>query len=784
MGYNEQKIKTARNYVEILELILDINDPSLDDEFAQNPNSYGTPKTTDDPRAYTGVDFRSYRYSQTEIPNLQTFGTEKLDIGNFSSPKAEPSKSIGARAELSVSVKDFKDSDAFSLQGPYIDRASINTSHFCKLFARNNIKNKRAIVYRGYLVNGLFDEQNFTKEHYIISSFSQPKSDIVNFKLSDALKLTNIKNKKIPAQTNGVIAFDIDSSVTSLTFSQSTDEEYGAVGATGRISVNDEFMDFTITSETTMDITRGLGGTVAQEHSAGDTIQLCISNDNYNIIDWIAQIISFSDIPDTYIDTVNWEQLKANDLSSYNLTRTLFKPEAIEKYLNELIVVGGLTMWTDVVSEKIKIITTPSFDQAQYSYGLDDYRARTIKVDRDDKSHVNSQRILWGKVDPTKTEVSLFKSFQSVSTTILPQNLGYTSQGDDIKTEWLNGNDALAAAIANRIVQRFDVPPFKVSFTVDASVVGDVGSENIGIGSIFEYEVPTEIETTASGGVIKRIAQCTSLKQDRNKDWELAGLSYKANIPSNVDLFINEDAVDINLSTLLQSVPDFASGVARVYTVVISQGVTVGSTTTGVSNYSIVQGVFPAGATLSIVNAGEVIGKGGDAGKAGSASWEIGITPDPKIANGLPGQDASSGIIFSTDATVDNLTGLIAGGGGGGQGGRSEAGSSVLIAGGGGGGGAGSSPGNFGLGGIAISNFLEISGSDGFQGGKLVGGAGGLPDGNNSQQINKGNNGGDLGEAGGGGLGGAPGVAINKNGFNVTITAGNNTEQIKGDVIG
>ena len=41
-----------------------------------------------------------------------------------------------------------------------------------------------------------------------------------------------------------------------------------------------------------------------------------------------------------------------------------------------------------------------------------------------------------------------------------------------------------------------------------------------------------------------------------------------------------------------------------------------------------------------------------------------------------------------------------------------------------------------------------------------------------------------MGELGEGVSGGNPGYAINKNGFNVNIVAGNNPEQIKGDVIG
>lgn len=785
MSYFDQKQKQQREYVEIFELELDINDPSRDAEWAADPNSFGTPKTTDDPSAYTGTDFRYYRYSQTYIPNLQCFGTSKLSITNASSPKVDPSNSIGLRASLTVSVDSFRDSDAYSLQGPYVDKAVRDTDHFCKLFARNYIKNKKAYVYRGYLVNGLFDVNNFKREAYIVDSFQNPKNNTVTFVLKDVLSLADIRNKKYPEQTNGVLAFDINNSVTTLTFSPSKEEEYGSVGATGTIAINDEFMDFTITSATTMTVVRGVGGTVAAEHSAADTIQLCVSK-SQNIIDWFTDLIEFSDIPDSYIDP-DWQNLKNTDLSNYNLTRVLFKPESIEKYLNELVVVGGLSVWTDVVAEKIKIQTAPEFDTSVYTFTEDDYLNKKFSINRDDNKHVNSQIILWGKVDPTKTDEYLYKSFQSVSANIIPQQLGYISQGKNIKTEWLTGLDSIAAGIANRTVQRFDEPPFQVEFDVDASRVYELtNGNNMDIGQVFEYETPVRFETDRFGNPVKRFAQCTGLKQTRDKYWTVTGLSYKANIPTNVDYYIDSNLFDVDLSVLLQDVPDFVGNVAREYVVVVSQGIVIGSTQSGINNYAINQGAFPAGATLKLIVAGEVIGKGGSGGAGGLVIWEDTQTPDPKISTGQNGGDASSAIIFTTDAVIDNLTGLIGGGGGGGQGGTSSAGSAYHIAGGGGGEGAGSNPSGGGAGGKSERNAIEITGDAGAAGTKTTGGLGGDYNAlsGNATSINNGYNGGGLGEGGSGANGGDAGYAINKNGFNVTILAGENPEQIKGLIIG
>lgn len=783
MSYNTLKHETAREYCEILELRLDINDPSLDDTFALNPASFGTPKTTNDPRAYTGNDFRYYRYSQTAMSGIQCFGVNSLKLGNFSSPKIDPSKSIGLRANLSVTISDFIDSDSYTLQGPYVDRAVNDTSHFCKLFARNHIKNKQAKIYRGYLVDGKFDVANFETETYIVESYQNPtKSGSVSLNLVDVLALSNIKNKKLPEQTNGVVAFNLNSSSTTLTFTPSVADEYGPIGATGRIVINEEYMDYTVATATTMTVVRGVNGTANQEHNAGDTIQKAIANDNYNIVDWITDIISESDIPSSYIDPA-WQTLKSNELSEYNLTYTMAKPQTIEKWLNELIVVGGLSMWTDVKTEKIKISAQPEFDSSIYTFTEHDYKADSFTIKRLDSKHINRQRILWGKSNPAKTDELLYKSFESISSEILPTKLGYTSQGQTIKTDWLNGLDNLAAAIANRTVQRFDVPPFEASFVVDSSLVGLLKNNNaLGIGEVVEYEAPRHIEVDRYGNTVKRFAQITGLSQTSEKYWKLTLLSYKANIPTNVDYYINNNDDDFILSTALAAnVPDFANNVTREYVVVISQGVTIGSTNDGLNNYAFDTGTFPAGASLKLINAGEIIGAAPIGGRGGFAYWEAGL-PDPDSADGINGDNGGSALIVQCDTVIDNLTGLIGGAGGGGKGGVSVAGSSQLIAGGGGGNGAGTNQPSPVSGGNATStNGGSASGEFGQLGSKTVGGLGGLD--SDMTLSRAGKNGGSLGENSVDGNGLA-GYAINRNGFTVNIIAGNNDAQIKGLTIG
>ena len=287
------------------------------------------------------------------------------------------------------------------------------------------------------------------------------------------------------------------------------------------------------------------------------------------------------------------------------------------------------------------------------------------------------------------------------------------------------------------------------------------------IGAVFQFEIPPYIALNRDGSTVTRLAQCTSISQLKNTRYKVEGLSYRANIPANVDFYISQNKVDYNLANdpEFNSIPDFANNVAREYVIVVNAGVLIGASST--ANYAFTQGAFPSGSTLKIINAGEIIGAGGDGGRGGFAYWETGITPDPISQNGVAGKDAGNAFSMSTDCVIDNLTGLFGGGGGGVTGSSSQAGSDPndAVAGDGGDGGAGSVPGKGGVAGKSETPLVLITGEVGVDGNKLFSG---LLAGDLGQDATFGGSGGD---------------AIHTNGFNVTIVAGNNSNQIKGDVV-
>ena len=773
MSYNDKKREPVRHAFTTFEMDLDINDPALDAEFALEPNSYGTPKTTEDPRAYTGVDFKTYRYSEQDLVGADHFpGLVEVDTNP---PEVKPGESIGFRASATVRLKDFLTNDAFELPDAYADRR-VTATHFGKLFARNYIKNRIGKVVRGYDPNA-YDLANARVENYVIDKWSGP--DIrgnIRFDLADVLVLTNSKNAKAPSDVSkGTLVSDIGAGTINIDYTSSVADEYGTVGATGVIAIGKEQMTYTVATagtSGTLTVVRGQFGSPKEQHSAGDTIQKCVYYDNVNIMDIFSDIIqNYTDIPNSYIPTAEWNALKKGDLSIYNFTRVITKPTEVKKLLNELVQHGGLSVYTDVIEQKIKVVANPPFESPVITFNEREHIEQdSLSIDPAFDKLMTRQAIYWSKRNFAEGSDEQYygKRFAVIDgIEEAGANLGVKEEGPVIKSDWLSNTvdgNQVATTIVQRNVNRFSAIPEKVSFEVDSRYVGDLeGGGHFGLGEVFSIETSLRLNPDASKKTL--VALCTKLSPTGKDDkWKVEGLAYRANIPSNVDFYIDEDKVDYILADDPDFSPILADG-AREYVVVINSGVTIGQ---DVNDHAFKQGTFPSGATLKVINAGRVLGKGGDGGSGGGITDADGACLQ---GTGNAGTDGGDAWEFTTDAIVDNSLGLIGGGGGGGRGGDGSC--SLKKSGGGGGGGQGYLGGQGAAPGV-VSGIGGSAGESGTDGTAQYPGTGGTP---------SGFDGGELGQDGGGDTGGAAGNAITTNGNTVSIIAGNNPEQLKGAIV-
>lgn len=218
---------------------------------------------------------------------------------------------------------------------------------------------------------------------------------------------------------------------------------------------------------------------------------------------------------------------------------------------------------------------------------------------------------------------------------------------------------------------------------------------------------------------------------------------------NRVQVTITLSSNQTNYQLTTASVPGYSAGNTDV-TLEINSGVYVYSTAT--TNAGLIVGPFDSGDTVSIVNNGYIIGRGGNGGDVD--------------LNGNPGGDA---LEIETAVSITNNS-YIAGGGGGGAGVRILNNDSISASGGGGAGGgvggvnngvaggAGGAPGSAGSNGTYSTSTSRGRGGGG---GRILPGSGGSGDAVTADRDNPatGGTGGFGGGAGGGGAAGAGAVA-------------------------
>lgn len=219
-----------------------------------------------------------------------------------------------------------------------------------------------------------------------------------------------------------------------------------------------------------------------------------------------------------------------------------------------------------------------------------------------------------------------------------------------------------------------------------------------------------------------------------------------------VNLTISASTYNYNAYTAVSSNPGYNAGKTDA-TITINPGVTIGSTSTGTSSFS-VPSSFNPGDTVTIVNNGIIRGCGGSGGTGGNGN------PNPAgVTAGSAGQSGGIAVLVQRTTTFTNNGSLVGGGGGGGGGGGiasrvnyPEDVNFEFAAGGGGGGGSGYNSGSGAsagstpwapTAGFSGSSGTQTSGGGGGNGGKWPGyqangGAGGAGGGQGSSGSNGG----------------------------------------------
>ena len=234
------------------------------------------------------------------------------------------------------------------------------------------------------------------------------------------------------------------------------------------------------------------------------------------------------------------------------------------------------------------------------------------------------------------------------------------------------------------------------------------------------------------------------------------GNFYNAANRAAVALSIAANTQNYDVYTQASANPGYVAGTSDI-TVTVSPGVAVGSTSTGSYALSIPNSFNP-GDTVTIVNNGTIIGRGGNGGNGGT---KYQYPPYPTGAGpGYPGYGGGNAVYVNFPTIITN-NGTIAGGGGGGGGGAATQLPGGNYGGGGGGGGAGYSGGSGG--GLTPPTSpvpFTFNGTPGSAGSLTAGGAGGSRGGGTGGGQGANGSNGTPGVGGAGGTGGTRGYYL------------------------
>lgn len=713
----------------------------------------------DEPSTYLSGTVQTLRF----YPN-QGFVPKGLDGFPFlngvdiTPAKLDPDKGVGSRARASLTFDDAPHHDRGV--DPYADLRAYDPTEqgtfWSKLVARHPYYIGRVLrVYSGYLTGdheAIAD--NFEMRRYYIERMDGPtKSGRMRVEAKDILKLADNKRAKIPGPARGALAADINATATSFTLVPAgvgefyrKYQEYGA--AAGYLRINSEVIRYTISGDVVTVVERGARNTVADEHTADDSVQPCYdyAADTARTVqellyDWLVG----------YVDGVTPQDIS---LAQWNLnvfpnlyTGLVTEQLGVVAAINELAEVAGFYLWGDERTGLIELRKIEPKTSAAVTLTDDaNFKDGGPQVKQDVERRISRVVIHYGQFDPTE-DLDKASNYQGIQVTIsdaesVTKNPIPVTR--EVFTRWLDRTARGAAIdVGDRILQRFSEIPFEMVAEVDAKDVPAVNAASpLWLGSLFNAR--TRLISKPDGSPADKTFLVLSAKETEvGTTYRFDCLEERYEIDPAAERLVEfgvDETGPINARQRydLQYTPPTGNETVRF---LIDEGVILGG------RFEFLAEDWPTGTTIILEIVGRLQGAGGGGGPSGG--------------DGFVGGTA----LYARRPITLIYTGAELWGGGGGGGGSGIVNIGGEPTGAGGGGGAGQP------GGAGGRSFELAPGADGSPGTTEAGGVGGIGSGG----TNGGAGGGPglAGSAGfggsGPGAGGAAGYAIDGLSF-VTVS--------------
>ncbi len=369
---------------------------------------YQTRKTCPVPAAYDPAA-RTYRFSDFEL-GYETLSVPCVQGVTFTSTKIDPGKGLGIRASATVTLQDFtwddRDLDKYVSERTYDPEAQ--GTYFGRLLRRNPYYQNRTMrVKRGYLDDdGTVDLTKFRTHTYLIDRIEGPDSKgSVKVSCIDVIRMADDDKAQVPRTSGGTLDDPIDEIDTLVTLLPAGigDEEYPLFGVA---AIDDELVNFSRIGDVVTLNLRGAQTTLAQEHEAGATFQLCAVYDDAFVSDIIYEWLTdprYGNVPASYIDKAAWDEECLTWISGYRLNFTIAIPTGVNQLINELLATCLFYIWYDDVNATIRLQCIRPEDPADAVRELTDdahFLADSLSITEDPDQRVSEVWVPFARKNP------------------------------------------------------------------------------------------------------------------------------------------------------------------------------------------------------------------------------------------------------------------------------------------------------------------------------------------------------------------------------------------------
>ena len=392
---------------------------------------------------------------------------------------------FGRRATVDVQLYDFVDSDSDfdKYQSERVSGAAQSSgigydpkergTFFTRLKSRFPYYAGRPIrLIDGYIDDGVLTVSQ--TRHYIITSIQGPDNN-GNLTISgkDVLALADDKKAVAPTTSRGQLKTDITSAL-----SQSFDLDPVGIGAeypdSGWATIGGEIVQFTRSSDTITLIGRGLYGTVADSHTAGDTLQLAWNVVNQRIDDVLYELLTtYAKIDPAFCPkATKWKPEVDVWLSSLRLDTVIAKPTGVAQLIGELADLG-LSIWWDDVNQEIGLSANHPVTASNITTISDRDNIKRISQKDNDDQRITQIHYYVKQADPT-LDYKRKENYDQINVIIDATSESANAYNDthirEVFCRWLNnGAASITRLIALRLLGRFSSSPKTFDVVVDAT---------------------------------------------------------------------------------------------------------------------------------------------------------------------------------------------------------------------------------------------------------------------------------------------------------------------------